>query len=69
MTCPACESSKRRPNCGACDFRCPECCARLIRSARPLKRLQQGHIAALQRFHGAEWARIWPQVQRLLKGD
>jgi hypothetical protein len=40
--------------------------ARLIRSARPLRRLQQGHIAALQRFHGPAWTDIWPQVlQRL----
>lgn len=42
--------------------------ARLIKSARPHKRLQQGHVAALQRFHGPAWASVWNKVQKRLKG-
>ena len=68
MTCPACESSAARPSCGAYNFRCVECMARLIKSARPLRQLQQGHIAALQRFHGPAWASVWLEVQKRLKG-
>lgn len=67
MTCPACESSTRRPTCGAYNFRCAVCAARLIRSARPLRHLQLGHIAALQRFHGSHWPQLWEQVQPMLK--
>jgi hypothetical protein len=67
-TCNACQSSKERPNSGAYRFQCVECMARLIKSARPLRRLQEGHIAALERFHGPAWALIWPEVQKLLKG-
>lgn len=68
MTCQACASFNERPTCGAYDFRCIECMARLIKSARPVKRLQQGHIAALARFHGAAWGSVWPEVQKRLKG-
>lgn len=41
--------------------------ARLIKSARPLRRLQEGHIAALAQFHGTAWTSLWPKVQAKLK--
>jgi hypothetical protein len=41
--------------------------ARLIRSARPVRRLQQAHIEALARWHGHAWAEVWPKVQDALK--
>ena len=53
---------------GHYNFHCLQCMARLIKSARPEKRLQMAHIAALERFHKSEWPHIWPQVQELLKG-
>lgn len=28
-------------------MRCVQCCARLVRSARPLKHMQDGHFAAI----------------------
>jgi hypothetical protein len=67
VTCRACASFNERPTCGAYDFRCVECMARLIKSARPLKRLQQGHIAALERFHGAAWGSVWVELQKSLQ--
>ena len=67
IKCEACESHQATPVSGRYDFRCPACCARLIKSARPLRRLQEGHIAALERFHGAAWPEVWPEIQRLLK--
>ena len=66
MTCPSCASFEQRPTTGAYNFHCIACMARLIQSARPLRRLQQGHIAALQRFHGQAWTDIWPQVRQRL---
>jgi len=32
---------------------CVQCCARLVRSARPLRRAQDGMLAAIARFPGA----------------
>ena len=32
-----------------------------------MRRLQEGHIAALERFHGRDWSQVWPEIQRLLK--
>jgi hypothetical protein len=52
---------------GRYDFNCTRCMARLIASARPVRKLQEGHIAALQQFHKGRWPRIWPEVQELLK--
>ena len=49
-------------------FQCVACMARLIKSARPLRRLQEGHIAALERFHGSAWPSVWAEVQKHLKG-
>ena len=66
MTCPACTQYADQPNAGAYRFQCAHCCARLIKSARPLRPLQEAQIAALQRFHGPEWPGIWAAVKQLL---
>ena len=60
MTCASCKTA------GRYDFNCRSCCARLIRSARPHKHLQNAQIAALARFHGTGWASVWPEVKTLL---
>lgn len=65
--CTSCSDQAVNPTSGAYNFRCPACCARLIKSARPVRRLQEGHIAAMQRFHGTAWPEVWPEIQRLLK--
>lgn len=52
---------------GQYNFKCLHCMARLIKSARPNKKLQQGHIGALEHFHKGDWPHLWPQVQKLLK--
>lgn len=52
---------------GLVNFNCADCVARLIRSARPVRLLQNAHIAAMARFHGAEWPAVWAQVQKKLK--
>jgi hypothetical protein len=66
--CRQCESSNEQPRSGVYSFKCVECMARLIKSARPNKKLQAGHIAAMARFHRNEWAHVWPLVQEKLKG-
>ena len=43
--------------------------ARLIASARPNRSLQEGHIAACRHRLGAEWERLWPEVQQLLRDN
>jgi predicted RNA-binding Zn-ribbon protein involved in translation (DUF1610 family) len=67
IECTSCSDHAANPKSGAYNFRCPACCARLIKSARPVRRLQEGHIAALQRFHGRDWSQVWPEIQRMLK--
>jgi hypothetical protein len=39
----------------------------LIRSARPVKRLQNSQIAALSRFHGTAWPMVWDEVKTMLE--
>lgn len=67
MPCQACASFTANRASGAYSLRCLHCCARLIASARPLRRLQEGHIAALQRFHGRDWPAVRQQVEALLR--
>lgn len=50
--CPACESSKQRPNSGMYHFSCLECCTRLVLSTRPNKAAAAGMLAAIERFPG-----------------
>lgn len=67
IQCTSCSDHAANPKSGAYNFRCPACCARLIKSARPMRRLQEGHIAAMQRFHGTAWPEVWAQIQAELK--
>jgi hypothetical protein len=69
MPCQACASFTANRASGAYSLRCLHCCARLIASARPLRRLQEGHIAACQRQLGDEWTRLWPRVQQHLRDN
>lgn len=50
MTCQACKSSAERPNTGAYNFRCLECCTRLVLSAYPSKPHAAAMLAAIDRF-------------------
>lgn len=66
--CPDCQSAcASRHSGGRYSFACIACMARLIASARPLKALQDAHIAALARFHGAAWPNVWGEVLTALK--
>lgn len=53
MTCTFCEYSKQQPLSGLYSMTCAHCCARLIRSARPLKGAQQAMFAAIAKHQGA----------------
>jgi hypothetical protein len=53
VICTSCESSKQQPLSGRYNMTCIHCCARLIRSARPLKGAQQAMFAAIARHQGA----------------
>lgn len=53
MTCEACASVQSGRPGGRYDFRCVDCCARLVRSARPLKAAQLAMLAAIERTPGA----------------
>jgi hypothetical protein len=47
MTCQQCQYSTTNPHWGGYSMRCVQCCARLIRSARPLKHAQDALLAAI----------------------
>lgn len=51
--CKFCESSKPLPVAGRVNQKCLGCCARLVLSASPDKRLATGHLAAIERLPGA----------------
>lgn len=53
--CQACTAAKQpgKPAGGLYMMGCVQCCARLVRSARPLRRAQDGMLAAIARFPGA----------------
>jgi hypothetical protein len=53
VTCTFCEYSKQQPLSGLYSMTCTHCCARLIRSARPLKGAQQAMLAAIARHPDA----------------
>ncbi len=48
MTCEYCASGGH-----AYDFKCLQCCARLVRSGRPSKRIQYGLLMAISFFQAA----------------
>lgn len=49
MPCAACTLTQQRPHCGAYNFRCTACCARLVISARPNRKAQQAFLHAIAR--------------------
>ena len=51
--CAACESTKERRWHGVYNTTCTECCARLVISARPVKKLQEAMLAAIAMQKGA----------------
>ena len=51
--CTSCEYFKKQPLSGHYNMTCVNCCARLIRSARPLKSAQQAMFASIKRHQGA----------------
>lgn len=56
--CPHCARHQARPTpvtrltVGALSANCAQCCARLVRSARPLRHAQEAHLAAVMRREG-----------------
>ena len=53
MTCATCQSSKEQRWHGVYDTTCTACCARLVISARPVKKLQEAMLAAIAMQKGA----------------
>jgi hypothetical protein len=47
MTCQACQARASNPHSGRYQFKCLECCAALVRSARPDKRHAGSLLAAI----------------------
>jgi hypothetical protein len=47
--CPACTLIQTRALCGAYNLRCVRCCARLVMSARPNRKAQEGMLACITR--------------------
>ena len=64
MTCPHCESSKEQRWHGVYDTTCIACCARLVISARPVKKFQEAMLAAIAMQKGApEMAQILEYIK------
>lgn len=51
--CPDCEKATARKHHGGYRMQCVQCCARLVASARPLRRQQEAMLAAIALFRGA----------------
>ena len=51
--CTTCALRTRKPQSGIYNMRCVHCCARLIRSARPLKHAQESMFACIARHEDA----------------
>ena len=51
--CKSCAAAVPGRTGGLYQFGCVHCCARLIRSARPLRHAQEAMFAAIARVHGA----------------
>lgn len=47
MTCTNCQKAQASPHWGGYDTRCARCCARLVRSARPVKAMQEAMLYAI----------------------
>lgn len=64
--CETCQQADLNPRSGRYSFTCARCCARLIRSARPLRHAQEAMFAAIARQEGAPAkADILAQVKAL----
>lgn len=62
--CKSCAAAVPGRTGGLYQFGCVHCCARLIRSARPLRHAQEAMFAAIARVHGApEKAEIIAQLR------
>jgi hypothetical protein len=67
MTCQPCNLSKQQPKGGVYNFMCLNCCARLVLSAQPDKRLAMGMLEAIRRFDGPHGrAAILGRVSQML---
>ena len=53
MTCSNCQQADLRKTWGGYTMSCVHCCARLLRSARPLRHAQEAMLAAIARHDGA----------------
>ena len=53
MTCTHCTLAATRPLWGGYQAQCIHCCARLIKSARPLRKAQDAMLAAVTRRTGS----------------
>lgn len=51
--CQNCAKAAQVRTWGGYTMTCPRCCARLVRSARPLRHAQEAHFAAIARYEGA----------------
>lgn len=50
-SCPHCQQARNQAHAGGrYAFSCIDCCARLVASARPLRAMQEAHLAAIARF-------------------
>lgn len=47
MTCTNCQKAQSHPHWGGYDTRCARCCARLVRSARPVREHQEAMLYAI----------------------
>ena len=53
-SCPHCQQASNQAHAGGrYAFSCIGCCARLVASARPLRAMQEAHLAAIARFDRA----------------
>ena len=52
-TCPHCTKAATTGRCITYQIHCVGCCARLVMSARPLRTVQEGHLAAIGRHDNA----------------
>ena len=67
VNCPACQKHQTNPLCGQYQFKCLECCTRLVLSAYPDKRQAAAMLAAIERFPGAPGrAQVLESVARSL---
>jgi hypothetical protein len=52
MTCAHCTQAAAQRHYGGYQFECVHCCARLVASARPVRKMQEAMLAAITRRPG-----------------